>query len=141
MYKPSIGMDGGNRYSADTTNIKHLDSQDESRHSEDSVYMTGCDSGPVSHPAVDLMVAIVSDAGHVERRTYLRRTWARQNHIFPVIRFFVGKSDKDTVNKRIEEEAKHFHDVCIIQLVDNYAALPRKVGGGSYYTVFAQKIN
>ena len=39
-----------------------------------------------------------------------------RNDIIPAIRFLVGKSNQESVNKDWEVEAEHFQDVCIIDL-------------------------
>ena len=107
----------------------------------DSGHMSSCHAGIAIDTTGDLLLVIISDQQNFEKREYLRSTWARQNDIFPVIRFFVGKSNQDSDNNDLEEEAKHFGDVCIMQLTDNYATLPAKVCGCSNYRVPAYPRN
>ena len=91
------------------------------------VNMLSCDAPFLSDTTVDILVVIMSDSKNFNKRAYLRSTWACQNDILPAIRFFVGKSNQESVNKDLEEEAEHFQDVCIMDVADNYETLPIKV--------------
>jgi hypothetical protein len=105
---------------------------DDSR-ATDIVNMTSCDAAVVSSMTADLLVVIISDYKNFNKRKYLRSTWATQNDILPAIRFFVGKSNQDSVNNDLEEEAEQFQDVCIMNYADKYATLPLKVCECSIY--------
>ena len=83
------------------------------------VNMLSCDAPFLSDTTVDILVVILSDSKNFNKRAYLRSTWACQNDILPAIRFFVGKSNQDSVNKDLDGEAGHFQVVCIMDFADN----------------------
>lgn len=97
------------------------------RKSQDGVKMPSCHVPTANDTTVDILVVIISAPHHFNKRKYLRRTWAGQSDIFPAIRFWVGKSNEESVNKDLEEEEGRFKDVCRLDLTDTYAALPVKV--------------
>jgi hypothetical protein len=70
--------------------------------------------GPPSAPA-EIWILKISISGNIREETGVC-----QNDILPAIMFFVGKSNQESVNKDLEEEAEHFQDICIMDFADNY---------------------
>lgn len=108
-----------------------------------------------------LVVCVLSARGHKARRDAVRKTWGSHDHKNVAIKFAVGAmgcpahakgewdcgvqkgdpndQENNELTKQLEEENKEHGDIVLVDMVDSYRALPKKLR--LFYRYLAEKVN
>ena len=84
----------------------------------------------------NIFIAVISATKNFEKRAIIRQTWAKDLNVwnrqltgFAGFAFILGRTQDESIQKRIEEESTIQKDILQIEMKDTYRNLPIKMAG------------
>lgn len=74
----------------------------------------------------DILAFVHSSPTHIPHREAIRKTWGSSKYTNIKTVFIVGQSKTEKVWKRVQQEAREYQDVVLLQLTDSYKNLTLK---------------
>ncbi|CAL8083370.1 unnamed protein product [Orchesella dallaii] len=86
-------------------------------------------TSPFCGPAVQILIMVTSAPNNSLSRNAIRDTWGSRNYIWPKgvrLAFVLGRTNNETIQKRVTKEAEEFQDIVQEDFLDTYHNLTLK---------------